>query len=455
MSDATPKNRAGHLWQTLRRQSRGRLKDVVAIAVLIVMAIAVTLVIVAGQKAALPSWLPFVGQSFVHYDAEFSSAQAVTPGQGQAVDVAGIQIGKVSSVELKDGHAVVGLDIEPKYAPLIHPNAQLLLRPKTNLNDMVVEVDPGNGHKQLPDGATIPLSRTQPNVNPEQFLATLDGDTRQYLQLLVSGGAQALGGPGQGLRFSSELRRFGPFAKYIAELNGAVAKRRVALARVIHDFRLLTEELGRRDTQIRRFVSSSGEALGAFARRQSSIQLALRELPPTLQTAQLALASSGKLSVALRPTLLGLIPQAQAFAPALRANQRFFTETLAPIRDQIRPFTRQIRPTVRHASQAAAPFAKTVKGFGGGIEALNYGFNELAYKPKSEQGYLFYLPWLNHDIGATYMEQSGSGPLRRSIIMLSCNTANLTEGAVAVKPFLHTLQQATNVPTSANKQVCP
>jgi phospholipid/cholesterol/gamma-HCH transport system substrate-binding protein len=455
VSDAKPKNRARHFWQTLRRQSRGRLKDVVAIAVLVVVAIAATLAIIAGQKASLPSWLPFVGQNFVHYNADFSSAQAVTPGQGQAVDIAGIQVGKVSSVELKDGHAVVGLDVEPKYAPLIHPDAQLLLRPKTNLNDMVVEVDPGTGDKQLPDGATIPLPQTEPNVNPEQFLATLDGDTRQYLQLLVAGGAQALGGHGQGLRFSSELRRFGPFAKYISELNGAVAKRRVALARVIHDFRLLTDELGRRDTQIQRFVGSSSEALGAFANRQSSIQQALRELPATLRTAQLGLASSDKLSVALRPTLLGLIPQAQAFAPALRANQRFFVDTLAPIRDQIRPFTRQIRPTVRHASQTAAPFAKTVKGFGGGIGALNYGFNELAYKPKSQQGYLFYLPWLNHDLNATYMEQSGSGALRRSIIMLSCNSATLTEGAVTVKPFLHTLQQATNVPTNSNKQVCP
>ncbi len=53
------------------------------------------------------------------------------------------------------------------------------------------------------------------------------------------------------------------------------------------------------------------------------------------------------------------------------------------------------------------------------------------------------------------MEQSGSGALRRSLIMLSCNTANLVEGAVKVRPFLHTLQQATNVPTINNKQACP
>ena len=35
------------------------------------------------------------------------------------------------------------MSIDNKYAPLIHDNASMLLRPKTGLNDMVVEVDPG------------------------------------------------------------------------------------------------------------------------------------------------------------------------------------------------------------------------------------------------------------------------------------------------------------------------
>ena len=38
------------------------------------------------------------------------------------------------------------MEIDNKYAPLIHTNASLLLRPKTGLNDMVVEVVV-NGHR--------------------------------------------------------------------------------------------------------------------------------------------------------------------------------------------------------------------------------------------------------------------------------------------------------------------
>src|SRR5262249_38505372 len=177
---------------------------------------------------------------------------------------------KVTSVDLKDGHAVVGMDIEPQYMELIHPDATLLLRPKTNLNDMVVEIDPGKNDGQIEDGHNFPLSRTEPNVNFDAFLATLDADPRQYIQLLVAGGAQGIGGRGRQL--SGAFRRFQPFVHYTADLNRAVAQRRVAIARAIHGFSLLTTELGRHDNELERFISSSKAALGNFANQQASIE---------------------------------------------------------------------------------------------------------------------------------------------------------------------------------------
>ena len=55
-----------------------------------------------------------------------------------------------------------------------------------------------------------------------------------------------------------------------------------------------------------------------------------------------------------------------------------------------------------HTKQAARPAEKTVRSFGNSLGGLNSFFNELAYKPKgSKQSYLFYLPWLNHDLNAS------------------------------------------------------
>jgi phospholipid/cholesterol/gamma-HCH transport system substrate-binding protein len=448
-----PAEQSSHWRAVLRRQLRGRVGDFVAVCVLVIAGLAVTLGILSQQKAALPSWVPFFGQEFFHLEGEFTSAQAVTPGQGQAVMVAGIQIGKIDSVRVEDGHAVVGMDIEPKYAPLIHPDAHLLLRPKTNLNDMVVEVDPGERSGQLPDGSTIPLSRTQANVNPDEFLAMLDSDTRDYLTLLLQGGAEGLGGKQKGVQLSAGLRRLEPFARYTSQLTGALAKRRATLARVVHDFGLLTEELGSRDDEIARFVDASSAALGGFADQQDAIREALRQLPPTLSETRRSLTSADALSNELRPTLTGLIPQAQALGPALRSTQDFLNATTEPLRTQLRPFTQEVRPPVHHVAQAAAPLRTTVTKFGKALGALNYGFNELAFDPgQRTPGYLFYLPWLNHNLNANYQFEDATGPMRRGLLLLSCNSASLAGGFVLTRPYLQTIFEATNVPTGA--EIC-
>jgi phospholipid/cholesterol/gamma-HCH transport system substrate-binding protein len=447
-------SRWSHFRASLSRQSRGRSKDTIAIAVLAAIGIVMTLWIFTQQKASLPSWVPFVGEEFAHVTGEFTTAQAVTPGQGQAVDVAGIQIGKVTSVDLEDGHAVVGMDVEPKYLELIHPDATLLLRPKTNLNDMVVEVDPGTGKGHIEDGHNFPLSRTEPNVNLDAFFAILDADTRQYIQLLVAGGAQGIGGRGRQL--SGALRRLQPFAHYVADLNRAVAKRRQAVARSIHAFSQLTTELGRHDSQRERFVTFSKQALGDFANQQRSIETTLVEFPSALSAAQAAFAASDEFSTAARPALLDLIPQAQALTPALQANTRFFEQTLAPIRDQIRPFTREIRPVLTHARNGAADFGKSVRGFGNSLKSFNAFLNILAYKPKgSKQSFLFYLPWLNHDFNATFNLDDPAGPIQRGLVLISCNGAELGYPAARLKPYLELLLRGANVPRKTEMPTIP
>jgi len=445
MNEDPKVSRWRHFRNSLSRQSRGRSKDTIAIAVLVAIGVVMTLWIFTQQKASLPSWVPLVGEEFAHVTGDFTTAQAVTPGQGQAVDVAGIQIGKVTSVDLEDGHAVVGMDIEPKYLQLIHLNATLLLRPKTNLNDMVVEVDPGSGKGHIEDGHNFPLSRTEPNVNLDAFLATLDADTRQYIQLLVAGGAQGIGGRAHQL--SGALRRFQPFAHYTADLNRAVAKRRLAIAHAIHDFSLLTTELGRHDSEIERFVTSSKAALGNFANQQQSIQQTLVEFPSALAAAEAGFASANRFSTAARPALLGLIPQAQALTPALKANTRFFQQTTAPIGEQIRPFTREIRPVLTHAKQGSADLEKSVHGFGNSLGAFNSFLNELAFKPKgSKQSYLFYLPWINHNFNATFNLEDPAGPIQRSLIFISCNGTSLAYGLTSEKPYIQTILQGTRIP---------
>src|SRR5262249_34867308 len=162
-----------------------------------------------------------------------------------------------------------------------------------------------------------------------------------------------------------------------------------------HDFNLLTTELSHHDAGIKRFVTSSRAALGNFANQQASIQTAFEEFPSTLRAARAGLGSSNRFSRVSYPTLIQLIPHAQALTPAFKSTEQLFSQTTAPIRDQIRPFTREVRPFLTHGVEAAKPFEKTVRNFGNSLGGFNSFLNELSYKPKGRQeSFLFYLPWL-------------------------------------------------------------
>ena len=121
----------------------------VALIFVAVVALAVATIILSHQRLHLPSWVPGIGTTFYTVNADFSTAQAVVPGQGQTVDIAGVPIGEIGSVRVKNGLAEVELKLKPKFGKRVYNNATLLLRPKTGLKDMVVEMDPGtlrSGH---------------------------------------------------------------------------------------------------------------------------------------------------------------------------------------------------------------------------------------------------------------------------------------------------------------------
>jgi len=432
----------------VKRAIREHLRDFVAIGVLIVLAIVATGVILVKQQANFPSWVPILGQEHFELKAEFTSAQAVTPGQGQTVDLSGIKIGTVKAVNLENGVAVVTMNIDPKYAPLIHKNASLLLRPRTGLQDMTIDIDPGTpGSPEVQEGSTVPLADAQPNVNPDQILASLDGDTQSFLQLLLQGASQGLYGHSRQL--SAGLRRFEPTVRDIARINSALAERRQNLRRVITNFGKLSTELGHRDTELARFVRSSNTVLGSFAKEQNAIRSTLQEFPPTLRQTQSTLTSTNRLALVLGPASRKLIPSAQALAPALRQVRPLFRETKGPIENQIRPFARKIQTPLKHLNQLSKPLATTSTSLSKAFSELNLVLNSLAYNPPGakDEGYLFWAAWLNHDTNAVFFTQDASGPLRHGLVELSCNTAFLAEAVAGSDPFLHTLMQLSNVPS--------
>ncbi len=189
---------------------------------MVVIAAAVGGYILAHENLKLPSWVPVLGHNYFTLKAEFQTAQAVTPGQGQAVTIAGAKVGEIATVDLHNGVAIVTMNVTPKYAR-IYRNATMLLRPKTQLQDITVEVSPGTPSAgKLRSGEVLPLSQTAPNIDFDEFLAGLDAETRAYLQELLAGAGEGLNHNGRAL--SATLKRFDPTARLTARRSPSSSK---------------------------------------------------------------------------------------------------------------------------------------------------------------------------------------------------------------------------------------
>ncbi|WP_320672613.1 MlaD family protein [Patulibacter defluvii] len=419
----------------MRRVLRSYGRWVAVMAVMAAMALAVTVYMLAHQRVAFPSWMPGVGKDLVSYRAAFQTSQSVTPGQGQTVTIAGIDVGDITAVELHGGRAIVDFRIKRKYAGMMRRDASALLRPKTGLNDMVLELDPGTpSSPPVKAGYTIAVSRTAPNVNVDEILASLDTDTRGALQMLLQGGGQGLGGAGA-KRLSGGLREIQPVTANLRRIGEALEDRRRNTARAVHSIRLITEELAARRGDLVRAVDGTDAVFSTIAGRDRELRQALRDLPPTLRTTQAALRDSESLAEELRPATAALLPVARQLRPSLAATRPFLRQTEPVLRKQLLPFTRETLPTVRKLRAAARDTAEIAPDATATLKELNKAANMLAYDPPGEeQGYLFWAQWLTHLAPWIFNTQDAHGPIRRGNLMITCSTLGSFGDIAQVNP---------------------
>ena len=424
--------------------------DFVAIIGLILISAVVAVVILSHQRLVLPGWVPLVGKDFFVIKAEMSTAQAVTPGQGQTVNVAGVQVGEISKVELKEGKAVITLRMEPRYGR-VYKDATVLLRPKTGLKDMVAELEPGTASAgRLKENDVIPVGQTLPDVNLDEILASLDTDTRDYLTVLVSAGAQGLDGNGR--KLANALRRFEPSARYGRKVFAALAVRRQNIKRVIHSLSLITDELGRKDDQVAQFVENSNAVFASLAKEDAGLRSTLSELPSALDETQRGLGKAKVLADELGPTLQALRPGARALGPTLRQVRPFVTTTTPILRDEIRPFVRASRPTVRELRPALRDLSAAAPDLRRTFNVVNTLLDMLAYNPPGkEEGYLFWVSWANHLGNQLFTNQDAHGPIRRGLFITTCQDVPVLNQVAQTNPLLGVLTDLLNLP----KQNCP
>ena len=420
----------------MRTAIKAHLRDFIAIAALAVFALLIAGYILQEQRLRIP----VLEERPFELKAELETAQAVTPGQGQTVRVAGVRVGDIADVSLEDGLAVVTMDIDQKFLP-VYKDATLLLRPKTGLKDMFLELDPGTqAAGEFEEGDTITVANTAPDVNLDEVLALLDTDTRAYLGLLLNGGATGLDGRGEDL--GKLLGSLGPINRDLARLNGEVAKRKENLASLIHNMNIFFGRIGQEDEEIAALIDSSNSALGAIASEDLDVQRATGLLGPTLRETRLALGETDKLATVLGPTLNNLRPFARRLDEVNNSLARTARETTPDIRNSIRPFVRVARKPVRDLKPAADRLADATPDLTTVGNKLNRLFNMAAYNPNGaeppgtpnrDEGYLYWIGWLSHTGNSAFNAQDAHGVYRKVYLTATCEaaTALLAESPLA------------------------
>lgn len=437
------------------RRVRREARSAVMLLATAVVGLAIAGYLLAQERIQWPSWLPVLGQHYYVLNAPVSAVDGILPGQGQAVTIAGVDVGEISGVHLGDNEPVVTMRLDGRYGSRIYSDATVLLRPKTGLEDMVAELDPGSarGGHHLHSGATLNAANTLATVGFDQTLAELDTDTRTELMDLVSGAGQALAGKG-GAELGGTLRDFDPLSRDTEKASALLRLRGAELARLTANLAKISTELGDNEGSITRFIKGNAGVWSAFAAEDRNLSQTLSLLPGTLRSSDTALSRLSVLSSQLHTTVTRLEPAAQALGPSLTALRPFLRRTTPVLSDQLRPFSVAAQPTAKLLAPAAERLARATPGLTTLAHELNVIVNELAYQPgHGRQGYLFYLPWANHDTNSALSSQDGGRPLRQSLLLYNCGTLQLMQNyltGVTQNPTLLTILRLLDLPNYAS-----
>lgn len=323
------------------RRARGPFLILTVVAALAVVALAYLL---GNLRSTLPWQNPYTVRLAV------DDAKGVVAGK-QDVRISGVAVGRITRVDLVAGRPVLEISIGRKYAPL-YRDARLRLRPKTPLDDMFLDVE-RRGHisaGKIGDGQMLTAERTSTPVDVGRVLDVFDADTRPRVKQAIEELGRGLADRGEGLR--ATLVEITPFLRDARSLTAQLAIRRGHTRRLVHNFRLLSEELGRRQRELATLVRGGAGSLTELGHADAPLAATLAQLPPTLRQLQSTFATVRAAADELDPAFDALQPTAVALPSGL-AGLRRLTRDARPALTALRPPVRRLAPLVRNLRPTA------------------------------------------------------------------------------------------------------
>lgn len=357
-------------------------------------------VIAAAGAVAFTLWVIGTRKEPHHIKASFQAASSIRSGLD--VQIAGVDVGKVSGVEYRDGHAIVTLGIEDGAWPL-HHGTRAILRFGTTVGNGTRRVDLEPGPAKNPAIPEDGLIATKDTITPVEFddvFNTLDAKTRTRVSRLAKRSSGALRGTAPALR--SGLRGTPRATEAAAGLLSDLARDQAALDGLVVGAQRVTRTLAPRRAEISDLVSVAAATFQTLGSRSAQLRATIGELPQTLTQARSTLARLDG-SAARATTLLRTLQPGAARLPALagdlsRAAGRL--REVAPVGVEVadagiaaappatrlltrgRPFLDELRPVLRDAAPSVSclrPYAPEIAGTLTGWGGYTSNYDSLAH----------------------------------------------------------------------------
>jgi phospholipid/cholesterol/gamma-HCH transport system substrate-binding protein len=289
------------------------------------------------------------------------------------VRIAGVNVGKVKKIQRYDGSdaAVVTMEITKQGLP-IHKDATLKVRPRIFLEgNFFVDLSPGTpGTPTISSGDTIGMTQTSAPVQFGDVLTSLQANDRANLQEVVRGLGGALTRKPDArddrtadpsVRGKTAAQALNLAAKYGAPaFKGTAIVNDAFLGTQPHDLSHLerglsrtVSGLGRDERTLEDFVTNFNATTRIFALESGNLRATIRDLAPTLQTADRTLADLNSSFPPTRAFAKEFVPAVKETPATIDAAMPFIAQTRKLLgQDELRGLAQELSPATRDLATA-------------------------------------------------------------------------------------------------------
>jgi phospholipid/cholesterol/gamma-HCH transport system substrate-binding protein len=286
-----------------------------------------------GTVAIVAAVILIGGDSPYRMAVQLSTANGLR--DGSQVKIGGVGVGKIESLELGPGDAVIA-KLALDHSVRVGRGAAARVVTSNLLGSKFIELRPGDTRTPQPSGSVIPANRVSYPVDLDQVVNVLDGDTRARLQILIDEAGAGL--TGRRADWSQTLRVLAPTLADADRVVATLTQDNNSLAHALATGSRFVSRLSGERRQLSRLVQVAGTAMRTTADRRRALARTLQDAPGTLTEARAFLADLQATAVPLGPA-----------ARALRDSAPALTATLA----ELPAFQRAADPTLRQASTTA------------------------------------------------------------------------------------------------------